>query len=157
MPQVSFVAADGSLHREALLTEFQTFWCQHAEFFLERQPYSEAAAQLVFMAYLQRVVNGGGFIDREYAVGSGRIDLCVRWPGPSGVDRWALELKVWRDGRSDPLAEGLEQLSAYLERLGLDEGTLLLFDARTEAPPLLERCARSKVEHRGHHIDVMRL
>lgn len=157
MPQVSFVAADGSLRREALLGEFQTFWCQHAEFFLERQPYSEAAAQLVFMAYLQRVVNGGGFIDREYAVGSGRIDLCVRWPRATGLDRWALELKVWRDGRPDPLAEGLEQLSAYLDRLGLGEGTLLLFDARSEAPPLLERCSRSKAEHRGHHIDVMRL
>ncbi len=32
------------------------------------------------MAYLQRTVNGGGYIDREYGVGRGRIDLLVRWP-----------------------------------------------------------------------------
>jgi len=158
LPQISFIASDGRLRRDALLDEFRTFWCQHAEFFLERQPYSEAAAQLVFMAYLQRVVNGGGFIDREYAVGSGRIDLCVRWPYPGGVERWALELKVWRDGRPDPLPEGLEQLSAYLDRLGLAEGTLLLFDTRTQAPaPLSERCSRSEVEHRGRRITVLRL
>jgi len=157
LPSVSFAAADGTLSRDVLLDEFRSFWCQHAEFFLERQPYTEAAAQLVFMAYLQRVVNGGGFIDREYAVGSGRIDLCVRWPYPGGLDRWALELKVWRDGRPDPLAEGLEQLSGYLDRLGLDRGSLILFDGRSQAPPLPERCSRSETEHRRHRITVVRL
>ena len=55
-----------------------------SESFLNRQPYSETAAQLILMAYLQRIVNGGGAIDREYAAGSGRIDLCVRWPLPDG-------------------------------------------------------------------------
>jgi hypothetical protein len=157
LPQVSFLGADGRLRRDVLLDEFRTFWCQHAEFFLERQPYTEAAAQLVFMAYLQRVVNGGGFIDREYAVGSGRIDLCVRWPRPGEVELWAMELKVWRNGRPDPLPEGLEQLSAYLDRLGLDQGTLVLFDGRSEAPPLPERCSRSTAEHRGYRIEVLRL
>jgi len=157
LSQTSFVGADGKLRRDALLDEFLSFWCQHAEFFLERQPYSEAAAQLVFMAYLQRVVNGGGFIDREYAVGSGRIDLCVRWPYPGGVERWALELKVWRDGRPDPLTEGLEQLSGYLDRLELDQGALILFDGRAHAPPLPARCTRSETEHRGRPITVMRL
>ncbi|HBL30785.1 MAG TPA: polyketide biosynthesis operon protein CyrO [Acidobacteria bacterium] len=157
LPQVAFVAPDGKLRRDVLLDEFRTFWCQHAEFFLERQPYTEAAAQLVFMAYLQRVVNGGGFIDREYAVGSGRIDLCVRWPFPGGVERWALELKVWRKGRPDPLPEGLEQLSTYLDRLGLAEGTLILFDGRPESPPLPERCSRGELEHQGRRIGVVRL
>ncbi len=157
LPQVAFVGADGRLLRDVLLDEFRTFWCQHAEFFLERQPYAEAAAQLVFMAYLQRVVNGGGFIDREYAVGSGRIDLCVRWPHSGGAERWALELKVWRDGRPDPLSEGLEQLSAYLDRLGLDQGALVLFDGRSQAPPLPERCSRREIEHRGRRIEVVKL
>jgi hypothetical protein len=157
LPQASFVAADGRLRRNALLDEFRSFWCQHAEFFLERQPYTEAAAQLVFMAYLQRVINGGGFIDREYAVGSGRIDLCVRWPFPGGVERWALELKVWRDGRPDPQSEGLQQLSGYLDRLGLDQGTLVVFDGRSQAPPVPERCSRSEVRHDGRLITVVRL
>ena len=64
-------------------------------------PYPEVAPQLVLMAFLQRVVNGGGFIDREYGVGRGRIDLLVRFPhakpgGGRAVQRRALELKVWR-------------------------------------------------------------
>jgi len=152
-----FIAPDGSLRFDKILDEFRAFWCQNAEFFLARQPYSEAAAQLVFMAYLQRVVNGGGFIDREYGVGRGRIDLCIRWPRPEGLERWAVELKVRRDGRPDPLADGLEQLSGYLDRLGLDRGTLILFDARSQASPVPERCSRSEVEHQGRQITVLRL
>jgi hypothetical protein len=155
--RASFVASDGTLDTQMLLDDFRAFWCQHSESFLDRQPYSEAAAQLVFMAFLQRVVNGGGFIDREYAIGSGRIDLCVRFPYSGGMQRWAIELKVWRDGRPDPLDQGLEQLSSYLERLGLDDGTLILFDGRPQAPPPPERCSQSETEHRGRRIRILRL
>lgn len=152
-----FIAPDGSLRTDKILADFRTFWCQNAEFFLERQPYSEAAAQLVFMAYLQRVVNGGGFIDREYGVGSGRIDLCIRWPSPNGLQRWAIELKVWREGRPDPLNEGLPQLSGYLARLGLDSGTLIIFDGRASTPPLPEQCTEEEIEREGRRIRVVRL
>ncbi|HKH44639.1 MAG TPA: ATP-binding protein [Thermoanaerobaculia bacterium] len=155
--RASFVADEGTLDTCALLEDFRAFWCQHAESFLDRQPYSEAAAQLIFMAFLQRVVNGGGYIDREYAIGSGRIDLCVRWPYAGGLQRWAIELKVWRDGRPDPLQDGLEQLSAYLDRLALDQGTLILFDGRTQTSPLPERCSQNEMEHRGRRITVLRL
>jgi type II secretory pathway predicted ATPase ExeA len=153
----SFVAPDGTLRFDKLLDDFRSFWCQHAEFFVSRQPYPEAAAQLIFMAFLQRVVNGGGSIDREYAVGSGRIDLCVRWPHPGGAQRWAIELKVWREGRPDPLAEGLDQLTGYLARLGLGQGILVLFDSRTQASPVPERCSRAEQNHEGRKITVLRL
>jgi len=157
VPRPSYVALDGRLRFDLLLEDFRAFWCQHAEAYLAQAPYSEAAAQLVFMAFLQKVVNGGGFIDREYSVGRGRIDLCIRWKHPGGVDLWAVELKVWRDGRPDPLAEGLEQLSGYLARLGLDRGTLILFDARSQADPLPERCSMQQLEHEGRQIAVLRL
>ncbi len=134
------------------------FWRQHAESFLRRQPYSEAAAQLVCMAYLHRIVNGGGFIDREYAVGSGRIDLCIRWPlGGDDWQRFALELKVWRQGRPDPVDEGRRQLGRYLERLGLDQGTLIIFDQRDDAPAFVERGSRETRTGGGREILVLRL
>lgn len=158
-----YIAADGRLRFSALLDGFAAFWRQHAEHFLHRQPYSEAAAQLIFMAYLQRVVNGGSpagvaSIDREYAVGSGRIDLCVRWPLASGeVERFAIELKVWRDREADPLEEGRQQLAAYLERLDLHQGTLMLFDRRSNAPPLPGRVACGEDEKGGRQIVVWRL
>lgn len=157
VPRAPFIAPDGTLRMDKLLSDFRAFWCQNAEFFLSRQPYSEAAAQLIFMAYLQRVVNGGGLIDREYGVGSGRVDLCVHWRHPGGVQRWALELKVWRDGRPDPLDEGLRQLSGYLARLDLAEGTLIVFDGRTGTKPVPERCSETSLEHEGKRMTVLRL
>ncbi|NJL27603.1 MAG: AAA family ATPase [Thermoanaerobaculia bacterium] len=156
LARTSFLKADGDLDFDRLLTEFRAFWCEHAEHYLERQPYSEAAAQLVFMAYLQRVVNGGGQIEREYGVGRGRIDLHIRWPHRTGTKRWAIELKV-RRGTTDPRSAGLEQLGGYLDRLGLDRGTLVIFDARADAPPLPERAGVEVISDRGRMITVMRL
>jgi hypothetical protein len=133
----SFVLPDGRLDFDRLLREFIAFWRQHGEVLAAGVSYHEVAPQLVFMAFLQRVVNGGGFVEREYGVGRGRIDLLVRWPyQEQGQRRWqlhALELKVWREHQADPLLEGLVQLDTYLERLGLEEGVLVIFDRRREA------------------------
>jgi hypothetical protein len=135
----SFVRPDGHLDLKKLLLEFAAFWREHGEVLAAGLPYREVAPQLVLMAYLQRVVNGGGHIDREYGIGRGRIDLLVRWPvvGEGGRRSWqreALELKVWRTGEKDPLPKGLSQLDGYLARLGLEEGVLVLFDRRKETP-----------------------
>ncbi len=147
----------GELLFEKLLGDFTTFWSEHSEHHVSfaplrgdvtRQPYSEAAAQLIFMAFLHKITNGGeveermSTVDREYTVGSGRIDLLIRWPLPAGeVERFAVELKVWRRG-ADPLEKGLGQLGEYLERLVLDRGTLILFDQRPESPALADRAPR---------------
>ena len=152
----AFLDEIGRLRLDKLLSGFQAFWRENAETYLAQSPYSEAAAQLVFMAYLHKVVNGGGFIDREYAVGSGRIDLCLRWPHPAGLQRFAFELKVRRNQR-EIKSQGLDQLASYLERLGLDEGTLVIFDNRPEAPSIVRRSDEEFVEHHGRQIRVLTL
>ena len=149
-----FVAADGSLRVDTLIAGFREFWAEHAESFLAKAPYSEAAAHLVFMAFLHKVVNGGGFIDREYAVGSGRIDLLLRWPFRGGLQRVAFELKV-RRGPANPRRKGIAQLAAYLERLGLEEGILLIFDLRPEGPPQAQRFRREQALHQGRRLTVL--
>jgi hypothetical protein len=117
-----------------ILDDFATFWRANGYVLAGKMPYREVAPQLVLMAFLQRVVNGGGQVEREYGVGRGRIDLLVRWPLPDGgVQREALELKVWGEGRPDPLGEALVQIETYLAGLSLGEGTVVLFDRRTAA------------------------
>jgi hypothetical protein len=98
-------------------------------------PYHEIAPHLVMMSFLHRVVNGGGTLEREYAIGRGRMDLCLRY----GDLTLAIELKVWRDGRPDPLKEGLSQLDERLSGLGLDTGWLVIFDQRGGLPDISER------------------
>lgn len=133
-----FLLPGGRLDFRKLLDQFAAFWRANGEILTTGGNYHEVAPQLVFMAFLQRVVNGGGYVDREYGVGRGRIDLLVRKPytdpdGKPAVQREAIELKVRRQGQGNPLKDGLAQLDDYLSQLGLDSGTLVIFDRRPSA------------------------
>jgi hypothetical protein len=158
----SFVRADGRFDMTVLLREFAAFWVEHSDILTRNLSYQEAAPQLVLMAFLQRVVNGGGTVTREYGIGRRRIDLLVTWPwvdaeGKRQIQREALELKVWRDGRKDPLAEGLKQIDAYLAGLGLEEGVLVLFDQRATAAPVEDRTFEEAAETAsGRRVRVLR-
>jgi hypothetical protein len=152
-----YLMDDGRLDMAGLLAGFLDFWHQHGEAMMINQPYREVAFQLVVMSFLQRVTNGGGHIDREYAIGRGRMDLVIYWPWSGGEQREVLELKVWRDRQADPLNRGLSQLSSYLDTLDIDHGALLIFDRRSAAPELDERSEMADVEHQGRRITVMRL
>lgn len=131
----AFRLPDGRVAFKRMMRAFGRFWREHGEILATHMPYPEAGPQLVLMAFLQRIVNGGGTIDREYGVGRRRIDLLVRFPytkkdGTRAEQRRALEVKVWRKGEKNPLAKGLAQLDDYLAGLGLSRGTLVIFDAR---------------------------
>src|SRR5205823_10356053 len=119
-----YLRPEGSLDMVLLLASFQEFFAEHSEAWLGRFDYQEAGPHLLLMAFLQRVINGGGRIHREFAVGSGRADLVVEYGGRRGV----IELKIRRGERTEQ--EGLVQLAGYLDRLGETEGHLVLFDRR---------------------------
>ena len=133
--QPTWLRPDGSLDVKRLLEAFLAFWKQHGQPLLGSAPYHEIAPHLVLMAFLHRVVNGGGTLEREYAIGSGRMDLCLRYKDVT----LGIELKVWRDGESDPLQVGLSQIDGYLNGLGLASGWLGIFDRRKSQPPISQR------------------
>jgi hypothetical protein len=137
LPNRRWVDDAGRLDLRTLLDAFAEWWREQGAAIAPKMPYHEVAAQLVLSAWLQRVVNGGGFVDREYGVGMKRIDVLVRWPLPDGSwQREALELKMRRDGEQDPTPEGLRQIEGTLASLGLDHGWLVVFDRRAGAPPV---------------------
>ena len=131
----TWLTPTGELNKDVLLEAFIKFWRQHGEPLLGTTGYHEIAPHIVLMAFLHRVINGGGTLEREYAIGSDRMDLCLRY----GSVTLGIELKVWREKKRDPQAEGIEQLESYLARLGLNEGWLFVFDRRKNALPMEER------------------
>lgn len=158
----TFVLPDGKLDALRLMSEFAEFWKEQGSALAPNMPYSEVSHQLILMAYMQRVVNGGGYISREFGVGRRRIDLLLKWPysDSKGKRHWqqeAFELKVWRDGRPDPLVEGLSQLDTYLTQCSLDRGHLVLFDRRSQ---VAEVDVRTRFEQHqspsGRAITVLR-
>ena len=155
LPQITptWLNPDGSLNPDQLLTAFLQFWRQHGQPLLGSALYHEIAPHLVLMAFLHRVVNGGGTLEREYAIGRGRMDLCLRY----GAMTLGIELKVWRNGEPDPLTESLEQLDGYLAGLSLTSGWLVIFDRRSGQPPIRERTSSSeKLSPQERRITVVR-
>ena len=138
-----YVDDDGRLDMTRLLTAFGTFFGEHSEHWLGRfSEYPEAGPQLILQAYLHRVVNGGGRIEREYGLGRGRTDLLVLWPREAGQpselwERFVVECKVLRDSDRKSLAwtveRGVEQTLGYMARCGAEEGHLVVIDRRAGA------------------------
>lgn len=131
-----YVAPDGSLDMPKLLSAFQQFFREHSEHWVERFDYKEAGPQLLLQAFLQRILNGGGRIEREYGLGRGRTDLLVLWPygtEPERIQRVVIETKL-RHGALDTLIDsGLAQTWAYMDRSAAEAGHLVIFDRTQRA------------------------
>ena len=126
-----YVDREGGLAVGELLSAFQAFFREHSEHWVERFQYKEAGPQLLLQAFLQRIVNSGGRIEREYGLGRGRTDLLLVWPGAGDSRRTqkvVIECKVLHGGLERTLREGLAQTCAYMDRCAAAEGHLVLFD-----------------------------
>jgi len=129
-----YVDKEGVLHLDKLLEAFQDFYRENSEHWVERYGFREAGPQLLLQAFLQRIVNGGGRIDREFALGSGRTDLLIAWPEGERARKYVVECKVRRDrrGLERTVADGVEQTEAYMDRCGAEAGHLVVFDKSEE-------------------------
>ena len=110
-----YVDADGTLQVGKLLAAFQEFFREHSEHWVERFQYKEAGPQLLLQAFLQRIVNSGGRIEREYGLGRMRTDLLLVRPvvgDPGRTQKVVIECKVLHRGLERTLREGLEQTRA---------------------------------------------
>ncbi len=144
-----YVDVDGGLDVRKLLSAFQTFFREHSEHWSKRFQYQEAWPQLLLQAFLHRIVNSGGRIEREYGLGRGRTDLLIVWPrrgGESGagrsragdtrvgggqavwVDQIVIECKVLHGSLERTLSEGLEQTAEYMDRCAAAAGHLVVID-----------------------------
>jgi hypothetical protein len=135
---------DGTLDMDALLKAFQSFWQTNSEVWEQSAEYPEAFPHLLLMAFLQRITNGSGRIEREYAAGRGSMDLAVEYHGLWNI----IEIKLLRDGKSFSyvMKEGIKQTLGYHERFaptvrsGFSKAKtpvkcyLIIFDRRRKKP-----------------------
>ena len=158
-PTEWYATAEGSLDMSRLLADFQRFFREHSEHWVERFRFREAGPQLLLQAYLQRIVNRGGRIHREYGLGRRRTDLLIEWPRPETAApsrryrRYVVECKLLRDGLERTIAEGLEQTADYMERCGAEAGHLVVFD-RAPDRAWDEKLFRREASHAGRTVTV---
>ena len=134
-PEWKWANDDGTLDMDALMREFQKFWRQHSEIWESRSSYTEAFPHLLLMAFLQRVTNGGGHIEREYAAGRGRMDMallyCKKW--------YIIEVKLINYNRTPESVreEGLRQIVRYRDCIDPSaQSYLVIFDRREQSKDL---------------------
>jgi hypothetical protein len=144
----AFVHPDGALDLPRLMAAWQTFWRKDGHLAAAGFSYKEAGPHLMLMAFLQRIVNGGGRVEREYGLGRGALDLLIEWRGT----RHAIEVKLRRDTETE--ADALEQVAGYLDTAGLDEGWLVMFDLRS-TQSWEQRLTTRTLEAKGKRVHVV--
>ena len=152
-PWWPWASAAGRLDMPALLGAFRQWWRENADMLPQQAPaYPEAVPHLALCAFLQRVVNGGGHVHREFAAGRGAMDLLVDY----GPDRFAIEIKRVRsrDAQETVIERGVAQLGRYLDTVGLDHGWLVVFDVRPDRS-WEDRLWERTVEAGGKRITVL--
>ena len=127
IPEIPWLLPDG-IDMNGLMEAFQEFWRENSEIWAEKYEYKEAAPHLILQAFLQRVINGGGEIAREYASGRRRFDLCVKYAGK----KYPIELKLLYGSKTEQ--DGLRQLGEYMDGMGTREGWLVIFDRESGKP-----------------------
>ena len=157
-----YVKSDGDLDMNGLLEGFQRFFREHSEHWIERFQYKEAGPQLLLQAFLNRVVNGGGRIEREYALGRRRTDLLIVWP-PGGIEgaaepgtpahRHVVECMILRGDLEATIREGVAQTLDYVDKCRGESGHLVVFD-RDESMPWEEKLYRRQESQDGRSVMV---
>jgi hypothetical protein len=121
---------DGTIDFNKLLRAFQDFFRKHSEKWRNGFQYHEAAVQLLLQAFLQRIVNNGGYIFREYGLGRKRTDLLIIWHKGKQKQEVVIELKIRRANTQKTIKKGVEQTWTYMDKCGASEGHLVIFDQR---------------------------
>jgi hypothetical protein len=147
-PTEWYVRPDGALDVPKLMAAWQIFWRKDGHLAAEGFGYRESGPHLMLMSFLQRIVNGGGRVEREYGLGRGALDLVIEWRGA----RHAIEVKLRRDTETED--EALAQVARYLDAAGLDEGWLVMFDLRSTLA-WDERLRMRVVETQGKRVTIV--
>ena len=126
-----WINENGTLNTDKLFTMFQDFWRENSDIWASHiNGYQEAAPHLVFQAFLQRVANGNGRIEREYALARGRTDLMLKWKSENSEQKIVIELKILTNKKSYKTVKmkALEQTANYSDTFNATENHILIFD-----------------------------
>jgi hypothetical protein len=109
--------------------------------------YDEAAYSLLLLAYLQKVVNGGALVFRQFAQGRGAVDICILFKD----HEYLLECKLLGQ---KPREDSLKQLKKYLDTSGEKEGWLVIFD-RSQKKSWEEKITWETLQYEGATIHIV--
>ena len=130
-----WINEDDTINIYELLRQFKEFWNENSSIWASSiAGYQEAAPHLVFQAFLQRMINSGGYINREYALGNKRTDIMIKRTykknGVYHTEKIVIELKVIYEKQKYETvrAEAVKQTADYAKFCGVQEAQIIIFD-----------------------------
>ncbi|QTA82001.1 AAA ATPase-like domain-containing protein [Desulfonema limicola] len=123
-----FITRDGLLNVKKMLSVFQTYYYRYAGNWLKGFQYKDAGPYLLAQAFMTRIVNSGGRIQREYGLGRQKTDLLIVWLNNGKIQEVVIELKELKGSLETTVKKGLNETWAYMKKYGASEGHLLIFD-----------------------------
>jgi energy-coupling factor transporter ATP-binding protein EcfA2 len=116
-----FVRDDNSLDMAQVLLKFQAFMREHNS--VKNRDFLEKDGRLLFMAFVKPIINGSGYDFKEPQISDEqRLDVVITFY----QYRYLAELKIWHGEVAHQ--KGLVQLSDYLDKTGMTEGYLIIFN-----------------------------
>ena len=117
------IVEKGKFNMELAIKKFMQHY--YELYHKSRESFLEDECRLLFLTYLQPLINGSGFYHIESETRNReRMDVIVDY----GSEQFIIELKVWRGEQKHEKAH--EQLIEYLNSKNKSEGYLLTFDFR---------------------------
>jgi AAA-like domain len=112
---------DNSINMELVLLKFQAF--MREQYSKKDRDFLERQGRLLFLAFIKPIINGVGYDFKEPQISEeNRLDVAITY----NQFKYIAELKIWRGEKAHE--KGLIQLAQYLDKQGLNEGYLLIFD-----------------------------
>lgn len=144
-----YIDVDGSLKLEKALSSFQNFYSNHVKVWNSRFLYKEAGRHLFLQAFLQRIADGGGRLERHYGLGRKQVSLILSWPFEGSWKQFLVSSRYVVAKRS--LQEGLNFILEEMEEKEIEEGFLILFY------PLNKEIANQKQFYQLKKVDLKRV
>jgi hypothetical protein len=124
--------------------------------------YEEAAPQLLMQAFLQRVINGGGYINREYGLERKRTDLFIEWhytvDNNLKIQNTVMELKVMSSYSSYETLKtsAITQTVEYAKICGEKQAHIIVFD-NNQSQNWDANIENEYAEHDGIKMEIWKL
>lgn len=120
LAEADCMSDDGSVDTVKMIRSFQSFFRNHIDRLVRLIDYGQAGYTIVFQALLQKLADYGGRIDRDYALGLGRVVLRFRRSYPHRQEAFFVvkQAQLWSIERFRQMIPQLEEEASSLGAQG---------------------------------------
>jgi len=120
-----YIKRNGRLDFDLVLTKFQKVIKEKysKDDIFKSDEFLENTLRILFLVYLDPIVNGHGFSFKEVEIGAEkRLDIVVTFL----EEQFVVELKIWRGAKLHE--EGKQQLKRYMQSMSINKGYMLIIN-----------------------------